>query len=110
VVHNDVVYVAGQLPIDPATGLRELGDVEAQARQVLANLRAVLDAAGSSLQQVLRTTVYVRDITLWDRVNEVYSQIFGDHFPARTVVPTGPLHHGFLVEIDAIAVARTPLP
>lgn len=105
VVHDGLVYVAGQLPLDPATGRREQGDVEAQTRQVLANVRAVLEAAGSSLQQVLRTTVYVADIAVWNRVNGIYAEIFGGHRPARTVVPTGPLHHGFLVEIDAIAVA-----
>ena len=104
VVHNGVVYVSGQLPVDPVSGEKELGAVEAQVRQTLANLRAILLAAGSDLDRVLRTTVYVSDIALWPRVNAAYAEVFGDYRPVRTVVPTRELHHGFAVEIDAIAV------
>ncbi|MDD3391464.1 MAG: RidA family protein, partial [Synergistaceae bacterium] len=77
--------------------------VEEQTEQVLKNLAAVLEAGGSDPAHVLRVTVYVSDISLWDRVNRVYGEFFGEHKPARTVVPTRDLHHGFLVEIDAIA-------
>ncbi|MBN2430621.1 MAG: RidA family protein [Acidobacteria bacterium] len=103
VIHGDLVYVAGQLPIRPHTGERCTGDIEEQTAQVLRNLAAVLAAAGSGLERVLKTTVYITDIGLWDRVNRVYSRVFGDHRPARAVVPVPELHHGFLVEIEAVA-------
>lgn len=103
VVHNGTVYVSGQLPIDPRTGERRLDSIEAQARQALANVSAVLDAAGARLADVLKVTVYISDIGLWDRVNRVYAEFFGDHRPARCVVPTRELHFGFQIEIEAVA-------
>jgi 2-iminobutanoate/2-iminopropanoate deaminase len=104
IVHGGLVFVAGQLPIDPATGRPLTGEpVEAQTEQALRNLRAILEAAGSDFDHVLRVTVYVADVSLWGRVNAAYAACFGAHRPARTVVPTGELHHGVLVEIDAIA-------
>ncbi len=105
VVHQGVVYVAGQLPIVPETGEKCLGTVEEQTERTLLNLEAVLKAAGSGRDRVLRVTVYVSDISLWGRINEVYAGFFGGHRPARTVVPTRDLHYGFLVEIDAVAAA-----
>lgn len=103
VIFNGIVYVAGQLPIDPATGEKRLGGIEEQTKQVLKNLSAILAAAGSELSRVLKVTVYVADIGQWDAVNEVYAHFFGAHKPARTVVSARELHHGFLIEIDAIA-------
>lgn len=107
VVHQGVVYVAGQLPIVPETGEKCLGTVEEQTERTLLNLEAVLKAAGSGKDRVLRVTVYVSDISLWGRVNEVYAGFFGGHRPARTVVPTRDLHYGFLVEIDAVAATNS---
>ena len=104
IVHQGIVYVAGQLAVDPRTGKAVLGSVEEQTQLALANVAAILQAAGSSLDHVLRCTVYVSDIALWPRVNAAYGQVFGAHRPARTVVPTPHLHHGCAVEIDAIAV------
>ena len=109
-VYLGVVYVAGQLPVDPVTGARELGSIEAQTELVLRNLATIVEAAGSDLSRVLRTTVYLTDIGLWSRVNDVYQRAFGAHRPARTVVPVLTLHHGFLIEIDAIAACLPPLP
>ncbi|MBN1197169.1 MAG: RidA family protein [Candidatus Aminicenantes bacterium] len=103
VVHNGLVYVSGQLPLVPGGGDPPRG-IEAQTLQVLVNLEAVLTGAGSSLDQVLKVTVYVSDMALWERVNDVYARFFGDHRPARAVVPTRELHYGFLLEIDAVAV------
>lgn len=103
VVHQGLVYVSGQLAVDPETGEKKLGPIEEQTEQVLANLEAILLAAGSSRDKVLKTTVYVSDIALWGRVNAVYAEFFGDHAPARAVVPTHDLHFGFLVELEAIA-------
>ncbi len=102
-VHNGMVFVAGQVPIDPGTGEKILGSIEDQTRQVLRNLEEILKAAGSGLDHVLKTTVYVSDMELWGRVNAVYAEVFGDHKPARAVVPTRELHYGFKVEIEAIA-------
>lgn len=101
--HNGIVYVSGQLPIDPATPDSRVGSIEEQAAQALQNVRAILEAAGSDLGHVLKTTVYVSDIALWGRVNEVYARFFGDHRPARAVVPTRELHFGCQVEIEAVA-------
>ena len=106
IVHNGVVYVAGQVPIDPKTGEKKLGSIEEQTRQVLMNLRAILDAAGSGLDKVVKTTVYVADMDMWGEVNRVYADVFGDHRPARAIVPTKELHHGFKVEIEAVAIAE----
>jgi len=105
-VHNDIVYISGQLPIVPETGEKILGPIEEQTAQVLKNLSAILKAAKSDLKRVLKTTVYVSDISLWDKVNEVYKEFFGKHRPARAVVPTRELHYGFQIEIEAIAAVQ----
>ena len=103
VVHNDLVFISGQLPVDPLSGNQVGTSIEEQTRQVLNNLEAILKAAGSSAERVLKITVYISDISLWGRVNAVYSEFFRDHRPARAVVPTKELHFGFQVEMDAIA-------
>ena len=106
VIHGGLVYVSGQLAVDPETGEKRLGSIEEQTEQALSNIAAILDAAGSRLDLVLKTTVYVSDISLWGRVNSVYAKVFGAHRPARAVVPTKELHYGFLVEIEAIAAVE----
>lgn len=103
VVHGDTVYVAGQLPIDPKHPDATPGDAAQQARQALTNVARILEAAGSGLDRVLQMTVYVSDVSHWGDVNRVYAEVMGDHRPARAVVPVGELHHGYLVEIQAIA-------
>lgn len=103
VVYNGLVFVAGQLAIDPRTGEKRLGSVEEQTEQALKNVAGILRAADSDLSRVLKMTVYISDIGLWGRVNEVYARMLGEHRPARAVVPTRELHHGFLIEIDAVA-------
>jgi 2-iminobutanoate/2-iminopropanoate deaminase len=105
VVYNGLVFVAGQLSIDPQTGEKMLGSIEEQTEQALRNVGAILEAAGSDLSRVLKMTVYVSDIELWGRVNETYARVMGEHRPARAVIPTGELHYGFLIEIDAVAAA-----
>ena len=102
-VHNGLVYVSGQLPIDPQTGEKQTGSIKDQTKLVLHNLSAILEASGSSLSQVLKVTVYISDISLWGQVNEIYAEIFGDHRPARAIVPTRDLHFGFKIELDAVA-------
>ena len=102
-VHQGVVYVAGQLGIDPATGELCQESIGEQARQALANIDAILEAAGSSLQQTLCVTLYISDMAQWGQVNDVYAQVMGEHRPARAVVPVGELPKGALLEISAIA-------
>jgi 2-iminobutanoate/2-iminopropanoate deaminase len=106
IVHGDTVFVSGQLPINAETGERVVGSIEEQTEQALRNLAEILRAANSGIDLVLKTTVYVSDIQLWDRVNRVYARFFGDHRPARAVVPTRELHFGFQIEIEALAAAR----
>lgn len=102
-VYNGLVFVAGQLSIDPATGQHKTGSIEEQTEQALNNVHAILQAAGSDWSRVLKINISVADIDLWDAVNKVYSRILGDNRPARAVIPCGPLHHGFLIEIEAVA-------
>jgi 2-iminobutanoate/2-iminopropanoate deaminase len=103
IIHGNTIYVSGQLAIDPTTGEKVLDSPGAQARRALANVEAVLAAAGAGLSDVVKVTVYVSDIALWGEVNEVYSEVFGDHRPARAIVPAGAFHSGFVVEIEAVA-------
>lgn len=104
VAHNGIVYVSGQLPMNPETGTPVEGGIKEQTRAVFRSLSKVLEAAGSSKEKVLRTTAYIPDVSLWAEVNEVYAEYFGEHKPARTIVPTTELHYGCLIEIDAIAL------
>jgi 2-iminobutanoate/2-iminopropanoate deaminase len=106
IIHNGLVYVAGQIAIDPATGERKLASIEEQTEQTLKNVAAILEAAGSDLNHVLKTTVYVTDIELWGQVNETYAKVFGEHRPARAIIPVKDLHYGFKIEIEAIAALR----
>jgi 2-iminobutanoate/2-iminopropanoate deaminase len=103
VVHAGMVYVAGQLPIDPATGKLVEGDIAAQTERTMKNVEAVLEAAGSDLDRLVSVTIFVTDVALWPQVNEVYARMLGDHRPARAVVPVLPLRHGAFIEIQAIA-------
>ncbi len=97
------LFVSGQLPIVPETGEKIKGSIEEQTQQVLENVLAVVEAAGSDKSRILKTTVYVSDIDLWDSVNDVYAGFFSLFRPARAAVPVKELHHGFQIEIEAIA-------
>ena len=102
-VYGDLVFVSGQLPIDPADPKKAAGNMEEQAEQVLRNVAAILEAAGSGLPNVLKTTLYIADISMWGKVNEVYARVFGKHRPAWAVIPCNELHYGYLIEMEAIA-------
>ena len=102
---GEMVFVSGQIPIDPATGDIVQGDIKAQTRQVLTNLNAVLTAAGSSLEKTVKTTVFITNMDEFTQVNEVYSEFFTDQPPARACVEVSRLPKGVAVEIDAIAVS-----
>ncbi len=110
VLHGGTVYVAGQLPIDPADPQAPPGDAASQTRRAMENVRRILEAAGSGLDHVLQVTVYVSDITHWSEVNRVYAEMMGGHRPARAVVPVRDLHYGYLVEIQAIAALKEESP
>ena len=104
--HGGLIFVSGQIPLDPETGALVEGGIESQAERVIANLRAVLEAGGSSLDKVLRTTVYLTDLSLFPRVNEVYGRHFGaDPRPARVTLQASALPLGAQIEVDAIAAA-----
>ena len=100
---GNTLYISGQLPIDPATGKLAEGGIREQTRAALENVARVLDAAELKKENVALCRVYIPDVSLWDQVNEVYAAFFGEHRPARVVVPTRDRHHGALVEIEAIA-------
>lgn len=102
-VHNSLVYISGQLPVlADGTHANEVS-FEDQSRQAINNLLAVLEAAGSSPEQLIKVTAYIVSIENWPKFNAVYADILGDARPARAIVPVPELHYGYLVEIDAIA-------
>ncbi len=106
VVHGGVVYVAGQLPLVPGQPEARLEGFEAQARQVIDNVVAILEASGSGAAHMLRATVYIADLAHWPAFNAIYAEKLGAHRPARTVVPVAALHYGYLVEMDAIGAVK----
>jgi len=106
VVAGNFLFTAGQIALDPATGQIVQGDVSAQTERVMRNLAAVLENAGASWSDVVKTTVYLQDMADFPRVNEVYGRVMGDARPARSTVQVAGLPRGVLVEIDAIAIVR----
>ena len=103
IIEGDFIFVAGQGCINPATGILELGDVRSETKQTFANLKAILEAAGSSLDDVVKCNVYLRDINDFAAMNEVYQTFFTPPFPARTTIQAGALPGGIAVEIECIA-------
>ena len=103
VVEGEFIFVAGQGPTNPRTGTRELGDVRSETQRTFENLQAILQAAGSSLDDVVKCNVYLRDIDDFAAMNEVYRTYFTAPFPARTTIQAGALPGGIAVEIECIA-------
>src|SRR6266545_7429932 len=103
---GDLIFCAGQVALDPATGELVSADIKAQTARVLDNLAAVLDAAGSGLDRVVKCTVFLADFAEFAAMNEAYSQRFGQHRPARSTVGTSALPRGARIEIECIAVRR----
>lgn len=101
---NGFVYVSGQIPLDPATGELVDGDIKKQVTRVFENIRAILKASGCDLRSVVKTTVFVTDLSNFSVINEIYSQYFGDHKPARSFVQVSALPKGAHVEIEVIAL------
>ena len=100
---GDLLFVSGQVPIDPSTGAIVEGDVKAQAQQSLNNLKAILNAAGTNMGAVVKTTVFLADMNDFAAMNEVYAQFFQEPFPARSAVQAARLPKDAKVEIEAIA-------
>jgi 2-iminobutanoate/2-iminopropanoate deaminase len=103
-VVGNIIYTAGQIALDPGTMEMVGTDVAEQTERVLRNLAAVLETAGSGLQHVLKTTVFLADMTDFPKMNEIYARHFGEHRPARSTVAVQTLPKGARVEIDAIAL------
>jgi 2-iminobutanoate/2-iminopropanoate deaminase len=101
---NGFLFTAGQVGLDPATGKLVEGGVAAETRRVLANLAAVLQAGGSGLDRVVKTTVFLADLADFKTMNEVYAEMFGGHRPARSTVQVAALPLGAQVEIEAVAL------
>ena len=100
---DGLLYLSGQLPIDHKT--KSISEsIAEQTEQALKNVELILNEAGSNKKNVLQTRIYLSDIDLWDEVNSVYSDFFETHKPVRSVVPTGELHYGCLIEIEVVAV------
>jgi 2-iminobutanoate/2-iminopropanoate deaminase len=104
IVYGGLAYLSGQIPLDPATGQLVEGDIAAQTTRVLENLKAVLEACGSGLDRVLKTTVYIKDMGEFAKMNEVYGKYFSENPPARSTVEAARLPRDVRVEIDAIAM------
>lgn len=103
VVSNGMLYISGQLSMDLDTREVAAGGPDKHMEQALHNVERVLTAAGLTKEQVVQCRIYIADISYWDAVNDVYRQFFGEHMPARIVVPVPALHFGCLVEIEAVA-------
>ena len=103
IIDEDLIFVAGQGCANPLTGTLELGDVRSETKRTFENIRAILQAAGSSLDDVMKCNVYLRDINDFAAMNEVYKTFFSAPFPARTTIQAGALPGGIAVEIECIA-------
>ena len=104
IVHNGLAWLSGQIPLDPATGKVVEGDIAIQTARVLDNLSAVLEACGASLENVVKTTVFIKDMGEFAKMNEVYGRYFAANPPARSTVEAARLPRDVRVEIDAIAI------
>lgn len=102
---GDYLFCSGQIPLDPATMQLVEGDIETQTRRALTNLQNVLEAAGSGLSRVVKTTVFMSDLSEFARMNAVYGEFFGDSPPARSTVQVAALPRGAKIEIECIALA-----
>lgn len=106
VIAGDFIFTAGQIPIDPKTNQVVQGDIKEQTKQVLENLKAVLEASGATFDDVVKVTVYMRDLSEFSAMNEIYSEYFKNSPPARTTVEVSRLPRDVKIEIDLIAVRR----
>jgi 2-iminobutanoate/2-iminopropanoate deaminase len=105
VIYNGLIFVSGQLPLD-ANGEAQLGTIEEQTALCMKNIETILKTSNSDLNHILKTSVFIADISNWAKFNETYSKIMGEHRPARVVVPCGTLNRGCAIEIDCVAIVK----
>ena len=105
IIYNGLVFVSGQLPLD-ANGEAQLGSIEEQTILCMKNIETTLRSCNSNLHHILKTNIFIADISNWAKFNEIYSKIMGDHRPARVVIPCGTLNRGCGIEIDCIAAVK----
>ncbi|MBZ0185911.1 MAG: RidA family protein [Candidatus Obscuribacterales bacterium] len=103
---NGFVFVSGQIPIDPESGKLLSGSLTEQTRQVITNIRTILETAGASLEKVVKTTIYLKDMNDFDEVNKIYGEFFENHKPARATVQVARLPKDVSIEVDAIATCN----
>lgn len=106
VLVNGILFTSGVIPIDPETNTLVQGDVEAQARQAIGNLKNLIEASGSSMEKVVKTTVFIKDMNDFGKINDIYKEFFTSDFPARSCVEVARLPKDVLIEIEAIAVVE----
>ncbi|MFR7905600.1 MAG: RidA family protein [Coprococcus eutactus] len=106
VLVNGMLFTSGVIPIDPETNTLVQGDVEAQARQAIGNLKNLIEASGSSMEKVVKTTVFIKDMNDFRKINDIYKEFFTSDFPARSCVEVARLPKDVLIEIEAIAVVE----
>ncbi|MEY8560585.1 RidA family protein [Jeotgalicoccus halotolerans] len=105
-IHNDTLYISGQLSLDLDSGEIVEGGIAAETKRALENMEMVLKEADLTKKDIVMVRLYTSDVDNWDIINEEYSNYFGDHKPARAVVPTRELHYGCLIEIEAVAAIK----
>ena len=106
VLVNGMLFTSGVIPIDPETNTLVQGDVEAQARQAIGNLKNLIEESGSSMEKVVKTTVFIKDMNDFGKINDIYKEFFTSDFPARSCVEVARLPKDVLIEIEAIAVVE----
>jgi len=103
---GNLMFISGQIPIDPATGSVVEGDIQAQARQCIKNLQAICEAAGASLQDIIKTSVFIKDMNQFAKINETYAEFFNAEPPARACVEVSCLPKNVLIEIEAVVMVK----
>lgn len=106
VLVNGMLFTSGVIPIDPETNTLVQGDVEVQARQAIGNLKNLIEASGSAMDKVVKTTVFIKDMNDFGKINDIYKEFFTSDFPARSCVEVARLPKDVLIEIEAIAVVE----
>ena len=106
VLVNGMLFTSGVIPIDPETNTLVQGDVEAQARQAIGNLKNLIEASGSSMEKIVKTTVFIKNMNDFGKINDIYKEFFTSDFPARSCVEVARLPKDVLIEIEAIAVVE----